>query len=132
MIMQDENEKKDVWETVQRLNRAWTQGDPAELSQFFHRDMVAITPVDRLRREGQAACIEGWTGFTRMARILDWKETDPLVRLYGNAAVVAYYYDMKCEIGGQTLRLQGRDLFMLIKEQGRWLAVADQFSSFPD
>ena len=120
-----------VWNRVQELNRVWTQGDPAALEEYFHRDMVAITPVDRLRREGQAACIEGWTGFTRMARILSWKETDPLVQVYGNAAVVAYYYDINCEMGGQPVRLQGRDMFFLVKENGRWLAVADQFSSYP-
>jgi ketosteroid isomerase-like protein len=120
-----------VWNMVQEMNRAWTQGDPADLEKYFHRDMVAITPVDRQRREGQAACIEGWTGFTKMARILSWEEIDPLVQVYGNAAVVTYYYDMNCEMNGQPVRLQGRDMFFLVKENGRWLVVADQFSSYP-
>jgi len=120
-----------VWQTVQELNRAWTQGDPADLAKFFHRDMVAITPVDRRRREGQTACIEGWAGFAKMARISSWKETEPLVQVYGNAAVATYYYDMNCEMGGQALRLQGRDMLFLVKENGRWMTVADQFSAYP-
>jgi ketosteroid isomerase-like protein len=38
------------WETLRRLNDAWTKGDGKDLKNFFHKDMVAITPTDRNRR----------------------------------------------------------------------------------
>jgi len=113
------------------MNDAWTKGNPDDLSSFFHRDMVAITATDRMRREGGAACIAGWKGFADAARIHRWKEIDPLIHVFGNAAVVAYYFDMSFDMGGQTMDLGGRDMFFFVKEDGKWWAVADQFSSYP-
>ncbi|MGE0081201.1 MAG: DUF4440 domain-containing protein [Thiohalomonadaceae bacterium] len=127
----DHPDKQAVWETLRRLNDAWTKGDPAELARYFHPEMVAITATDRHRLEGAAACIDGWSAFARMARIHHWREVDPLIRLYGDAAVVAYNYELACEINGHTHNLTGRDMFFFVREADRWWAVADHFSPFP-
>lgn len=127
----DDPDKQAVWETLRAINDAWTRGDPADLARWFHRDMVAITPTDRHRREGAAACIAGWSDFARAARIHHWREVDPLIHLYGDAAVVAYEYALSCDLNGRTMELSGRDMFFFVREGGRWWAVADQFSSFP-
>jgi len=123
--------KTEIWATVRAINDAWTTGDPDALGQFFHPKMVAITATDRLRREGAAACIAGWKGFAAAATIHRWCETEPLIHVYGESAVVAYYYDLACDIGGQRLELSGRDMFFFVRENGRWWAVADQFSGYP-
>lgn len=127
----DDPVKQEIWTTLRALNDAWTRGDPDDLAQYFHRDMVAITATDRLRREGAASCIAGWKGFAEATRIHRWEETDPVIHVYGDAAVVAYYFDMSFEMGGQTLDLGGRDMFFFVREGGRWWAAADQFSSYP-
>ncbi|MCK9620826.1 MAG: nuclear transport factor 2 family protein [Methylobacter sp.] len=132
MIRFDDPVQQEVWATVRALNDAWTQGNPDDLVHYFHRDMVAITATDRLRREGGADCIAGWKGFAEVARIHRWQEIDPIIHVYGDAAVVAYYYDIAFDMNGQTMNLGGRDMFFLVKEDGRWWVVADQFSSFPD
>ena len=93
--------------------------------------MVAITATDRNRLDGGAACIAGWKGFATTARIHRWKEVDPVINVYGNSAVVAYYFDMSFDMGGQTINMGGRDMFFFVKENGRWWAVADQFSPYP-
>ncbi len=93
--------------------------------------MVAITATDRNRLEGGAACVAGWKRFATLARVQRWEETDPIIRVYGNSAVVAYYFEMSFDMGGQTTQMGGRDLFFFVKEAGRWWAVADQFSSYP-
>jgi hypothetical protein len=123
--------KNEIWATVRAMNDAWTKGNPDDLSNFFHRNMVAITATDRLRREGGAACIEGWKGFANAARIRRWEELDPVIHVYGDSAVVAYYFDMSFDMGGQTINLGGRDMFFFVKEDGKWWAVADQFSPYP-
>jgi hypothetical protein len=45
--------------------------------------------------------------------------------------VVTYYFDMSFNMGGQTINLGGRDMFVFVKEGEKWLAVADQFSAYP-
>ena len=123
-----------IWETVQAINRCWTRGDLSELPKlkaFFHDTMVAITPTDKLRLEGKRACFDGWAGFCRRAQIICWKETDPKIQVYGDSAVVTYYYHLSLEFEGQEMDMAGRDMFVLIKEEKKWIAVADQFSPFP-
>jgi len=121
--------QQEVWDTIRAVNEAWTRGDPDQLRAFFHPRMVAITPSDRLRREGVEACLAGWKAFVEATRIHSWRERDPLVQVYGDAAVVTYYYDIDFEMNGERRQEGGRDMFFLVREDGRWWVVADQFSS---
>ncbi|ABD71173.1 hypothetical protein Rfer_3466 [Rhodoferax ferrireducens T118] len=123
--------KQEIWATLRALNDAWTQGDPDDLVNYFHPNMVAITATDRLRRDGAAECLAGWKGFAEATQIHHWEEIDPVIHVYGDAAVVAYYFDMSFTMGGQTINMGGRDMFFFAREKGRWWAVADQFSAYP-
>lgn len=51
----DDPVKQEIWLTLPALNDALTRGNPDDLAQYFHRDMLAITATDRRRREGAAA-----------------------------------------------------------------------------
>ncbi len=133
MVKQSEI-KNEVWATVQALNRLWTVENKAdELVQFFHKDMVAISPTYRLRVEGQEACVAAWKKFTESTKIHYWKEIDPKIDLFcnGSVAIVTYYFDMAFDVGGQTVQMGGRDMFTLVNEKGKWWVVADQFSPYP-
>jgi len=123
--------KQEIWETLRALNDAWTKGNQDDLADYFHKDMVAIAPTVRQRLEGRDACVASWKGFAQSARIHHWSEIDPQIQLYGHTAVVTYYFDMSFEMGGKTISLGGRDMFVLMKENGRWWAIADQFSPYP-
>jgi ketosteroid isomerase-like protein len=70
-------------------------------------------------------------GFAKAAEINSWKEIDPLITLLGNTAIVTYYFDMSFDMGGQTIKMAGRDMYVFLKENGKWWAVADQFSPYP-
>ncbi len=106
--------KQEIWATVRAMNDAWTKGDGEDLTNYFHRDMLAISPVDRKRLEGGEACVAGWQAFSRAARIHRWEELDPVIHVYGNSAVVAYYYDMSFDMGGKTVNTSGRDMFFFV------------------
>jgi uncharacterized protein (TIGR02246 family) len=128
------NVKDEVWRTIQAMNRAWTvEGDAERLRDYFHKDMVAITPVGRNRLEGREACVAGWKGFVQAAKIHYWQEMEPNVQLYGDGrfAVATYYWDMSYDMSGQTVKSSGRDMFVLVNEDGKWWIVANQFSMYP-
>lgn len=127
----DDSLHREIWQTVRAMNATWTKGDPSELVNYFHRDMVAVTATDRYRREGGAACIAGWKGFAEAAAIYHWEEIDPCIRVYGDAAVVTYYFEIAYAMNGRTIEMRGRNMFFLIRENGRWWAVADQYSPYP-
>jgi hypothetical protein len=134
MFMDSDQVKAEVWKTVQKLNQLWTsRRQPEQLANYFHRDMVAISPSARQRLAGRDACVASWKSFSDSVKILWWKETDPLVELFGEnrLAVVTYYYEMACEMQGQPLNFSGRDMFTLVNENGKWWVAADQFSPYP-
>ena len=127
----DDPVAQEVWNTLRALNDAWTKGNPDDLQHYFHERMMALTPVAHERHDDGATCIANWKGFAQTAKIIDWCETDPNVQVYGNAAVVAYYFDMHFELAGQPVHSTGRDLAFFVKEDGRWQMVGDQFSPYP-
>ena len=114
------------------MNRAWTTGSPERLRDYFHDEMVAITATDRERLDGKHACLESWARFANATRIHSFEVIDPRVQVHGDTAIVTYYYDMTFEMGGQTDRASGRDMFVMIRRDGKWLAVADHFSPYPE
>ncbi len=124
-------DQQEVWKTLRALNDAWTKGNPEKLKQYFHENIVAITPTDRERLKGREASFGAWNKFVQSTKILEWKEIDPIVQVYGNAAVVTYNFEISYEIGRTTAYQSGRDMFVFVREQGRWWAVAAQFSWFP-
>ncbi|MDD3517480.1 MAG: nuclear transport factor 2 family protein [Chromatiales bacterium] len=127
----DDPTRQAVWNTLRALNDAWTRGNPDRLTDYFHPCMVAVTATDRHRLDGGPACVAGWKAFAEAATIHHWREIDPVVHVYGDAAVVAYDFDMAFDMQGRTIHMGGRDLFFFVREAGRWWAVADQFSAYP-
>ena len=132
--MEEAKIQNEIWQTIQALNHAWAvESNTEELKNYFHKNMVAITATDRERLEGREACVASWKAFVELTKIHYWKESDPKIQIYGNgkSAVVTYYFDMSFDMSGQTVSMSGRDMFMLVNEDGKWWVVADQFSSYP-
>ncbi len=77
--------KKEIWETILQLNKSWTtKGSIEELKQYFHDDMVAVTPACNERIVGGEACFQGWKGFYDSTDIINWKERDPDIQIFGS------------------------------------------------
>ena len=132
MSKHDEGE---VWAFVQEMNRVWTVDEkPERLVNYFAPEMIAITPTDRLRREGRKSCVAGWTEFVQATKILRWIETNPHVLMLaeGRSAVVACDFEIDFKAGDRVVKMRGRDLMTLDKRDGRWWLVADHFSPTPD
>ncbi|MHC4860862.1 MAG: YybH family protein [Planctomycetota bacterium] len=124
--------QREVWRTVEELNQAWTSGPGDEVARFFHPRIVAFTATDRDRLEGADACTAAWQSFAQAASTHRFDALDPRVDIYGTVAVVTYAYDMDCTIGGKEVRLAGRDMLVLVEEDGRWQVIADHFAPYPD
>ena len=126
--------EQEVWQIISDMNRAWAVDKNTEvLKEYFHKNMVAITSTDHDRIKGKAACLSAWKTFVDTTQVNYFKEIDPSVQIYANgvAAVVTYYFDLSFEMDGQTITSSGRDMFVLVKEDGKWWIVADQFSPYP-
>lgn len=123
--------QQEVWDTLTALNAAWTQGDADGLIDHFHPEMVAFTASERRRSVGLRACLSTWKRFSKGAKVIEWEEIDPVVRVYGDAAVVSYYFKITFESSGEIVSRDGRDIFVFVRDGGRWLAVANHGSVPP-
>jgi uncharacterized protein (TIGR02246 family) len=113
----------EIWELVQHMNNAWAKGGPDELASFFHEDIVMVHPDFTQRTEGKAGCVASYEDFRKQAEILDFKISNPGIDVFGDTAITTYSYEIAYEMGGERFNDTGRDVFIFVRENGRWLAV---------
>ena len=119
---------------IREMNRCWTETwDEQAFARFIHPDAVAIAPTTPGRLEGSDAYIAGWRAFAASAAIHAWEENGHRVHVFcrGTCAVVTYFFTIRFTLDGQDVTMRGRDMVTLVRKEGRWLVVADQFSPEP-
>ena len=125
---------KEILDFIAQMNHLWTfESKASDLKKYFHPNMIAIVPNIRDRIIGSAACVKGWSDFSQNFKTTKWLEKDHIVNFYCNntVAVASYDFEMSFEGNGQKISMEGRDMFTLVKENGKWLVVSDQFSQRP-
>jgi ketosteroid isomerase-like protein len=116
-------DQKDAWETVRRINAAWLEGHFERLDELFHDRVVIVGPDGTRYGEGKEAVVESYRDFGRRATVSEFRESDGKVDVYDTVAVVSYRFDIDYTIDGQSSREAGREVMVLEKHDGRWLAV---------
>jgi uncharacterized protein (TIGR02246 family) len=112
-----------VRRAVLEIGKAWLTGHPEKLHDFFHADMVIVGPGYQELGRGREACVLSYEEFLRSATIHEYRESPPVVRVWGDTAVAHYDWEMAYEVNGQASREVGADLFVFARQDGRWLAV---------
>ncbi len=130
-----EKVKDNVWNTVKTINRHWAITENMDsLGLFIHPEMVIIFPDSKERLQGKSKIIESYRSYGSYAQTISLKETHPLIQLYNDnkTAIVTYYYDLEIKIpNGEIQKFSGRDMYTLIFDKGKWVAVAQQYSPMP-
>lgn len=132
--MDNKTATDEILMAIRAMNRCWTAGWHEDaFRQYIHPDAVAVVPSEPGRLEGREAVVAGWGGFAQAAVIHEWRETDHKVRVYagGKCAVVTYFFAITFAPGTEKQTMQGRDMFLVVKEARKWLVAADQFSPEP-
>ncbi len=115
--------QQDMWKTLQEINMAWAQGRLDDLRQYFHKDMVIVAPGFQQRVNGQDACIKTFEEFVNQASNIAYEETPLAVDVCGDTAVVAYEYEVRYDMKGESHRETGQDIFIFAREGQHWLAI---------
>jgi hypothetical protein len=93
--------QEEIWKVIHEMNCKWTEENKSDdLNNYFHENMVAITPSDPQRLEGREKCVAGWKYFAENSKIHFWKELDPKIDIYGDGkfAIATYYFDMSFDM----------------------------------
>lgn len=115
--------REEVQQTLRAINHAWFRGRPEDLHAHFHERMVIVFPGFAGRAEGRDACVRSYEDFRRQATLHEFHESDLSIDLFGNVSIATYRYEINYEMEGNSFGDTGGDLFVFIREAGRWLAV---------
>ena len=117
--------KSELRDIVKKINQLWVGGNAEKLGEFFHEDMVIVNPDLAKMGEGRRECVRSYIEFCEQAKVLEYKELNLVVDLWGNTAAAAYDFEIVYEMAGKKYEDSGKDLFIfsLNEKTGRWQAV---------
>jgi hypothetical protein len=115
--------KEQIHQIIKKINQSWLEGHPENLNQYFHDNMIIVSTEFKVMGAGKEVCVKSYADFINQAVVKDYKETDPEIHVWGDTAVAFYNYEIAWEMNGKSFREAGRDFFVLIFENGKWLAV---------
>lgn len=119
----NESPEQEVRGVLAAIRTAWTSGRPDDLHGHFHPEMVILRPDFASRVEGREACVETFREFLRRAVVRRYDEHDLMVDVRGATAVATFRFEIEYELAGAVHHETGHDLFVLTRDDGRWLAV---------
>jgi hypothetical protein len=82
-----------------------------------------VHPDFTQRTESRDACGASYEDFCRQAAIPDFKINNREIYVFGKTAIATYSSEIAYEMGGELFNDTGRDRFVFVRENGRWLAV---------
>jgi hypothetical protein len=124
MIKDNKTEiQQEIWKIVKDINQAWAKNRTADLTNFFHQDMVIVSPDFQKLGDGRENCIKSYEDFCSQATVHSYEELEPVIDIFTTTAVIIYRFKISYEMKGKVYDEMGRDMFVLQKEAGKWLAV---------
>ena len=120
----DSKVKEEVWQVIKSVNRAWQVGEPQkELQKYFHENIVIVPPGFSQRAEGRDVCIKSYVDFLSKAKVKEFKESEPMVDVFADTAVVYYRYDITLQVDDKTSSENGHNVYVLNRNEGQWRIV---------
>ena len=115
--------KDEVRKLVRDLNQAWLKRRFAGLKGYFHEDMVIVQPGFEGRVRGRRACVRSYEQFMAHSTVRKYKESRYEVNSWSNTAVATYHFDIEYKTRGKEYHDTGREIFVLVRDTGRWLVT---------
>jgi ketosteroid isomerase-like protein len=126
-------DQQEVWQVVEAFNRAFAANDPDAYFQHIDADITVIIPSSPYRIEGIGPDREEFEFGLRegYSRIGYFQELQPLIRVFGDVAIVTYYSRGFYGAEGKARTAYLKETDVLIKRDGRWKVTHIHVSSTP-
>ena len=121
--MVDESMRAAAAAAIRVINQAWLDGRVEDLAPLVHPEIVMAFPDFTGSIQGREDFLAGFRDFCQNATIQEFREQDHHVDVAGDTAVVTFRYEMVYARSGNRYRSTGRDLWVLQKQNGAWIAV---------
>ena len=131
LLAQEWNAKqKEIWKVVETYNDAWKNGDVAGFMAYFHPNykgwnIESPVPYDK-------TTVQKYIDLNSKVRKVEFVNLTPLsIQVFDNFAVVHYLYHDITTTDGKKESSSGRWTDILIKQDGKWMLIADSGGDFP-
>jgi len=111
-----------VLHVLDRIQRAWREGRPEEMTALLAPDITFVYPGFSMRLTGRDRLVESYREFIAGARLSAYREERRSVEGGANAALVEIAFDMKYMRGGDEWRAHGIELWALERRGQSWIA----------
>lgn len=113
----------EIRDVIDNINRVWLQGDPQDLRQFFHPDVVVQPPGESPRVYGIEACVSSYAEFRSQARIQRFTPGDAEIDVFGDTAVATYRYEIAYILGDEAFDKTAGELLVLMHGDDGWRII---------
>ncbi len=119
----EEKSKKEIIEIIKKIILSWVEGHPENLRNYFHENMMIVSPELKVLGKGIEECIKGYSDFINQATIIEHNISEPEIYVFENTAIASYKYDFAWEIKGKSYKESSQNLFAFTYTDNNWLAV---------
>jgi hypothetical protein len=119
----ESKQKEQINQIIKKINQSWLEGHPENLSQYFHDNMMIVSPDFKIMGARKAVCVKSYSDFISHAVIKDYQDSDPEVHVWANTATAFYNFEIGWEMNGKSFKESGRDFFVFTFEDNKWMAV---------
>ncbi len=112
-----------ISEIIKNLNQAIGKGDLNKLDLFFHENIKIVDPNLKILGDGKKICIQSYIDFINKAKIEKYNDNINDIFIYKNTAIVFYSYSMTWLTDEKSYSDTGKELYVLTKENDKWLIV---------
>lgn len=108
---------------MQQINKSWLEGQRAQLTDYFHENVVFNSPDLKRQSIGKDICVQSYLDLMNNSKVLFYTDTNPIVHVFDNTAIVIYDFEMKYEQKNKVYHETGTDIMIFGKQQNSWKAV---------
>jgi ketosteroid isomerase-like protein len=115
-----QHDREEIRSLLGRINEAWLGGHAERLNEWFHEDVVVKGPDFKEMARGREACVRSYADFIRLAKVGDFRASEPVIDLIGDLAVVISPWEIDYSMNDRDYHECGRDLLVLAREGEGW------------
>jgi ketosteroid isomerase-like protein len=115
-------------ELEQRQVDAFNRGAIEEVLEHFDPALVGFSSTRHDRLHGLEALRRTFEYYLNQAHAVTYEITDPEVVVYGDVAIVTFYWVVNLTGPGKTRSVHGRGTHVYLNRRGAWKIVHEHFS----
>ena len=115
--------QKEIINIIKKINTAWTKGRIEDFREFFHRDITIASPDFQNRLRGIVEVQKSYKDYYDNSKTLSFSESDFHIEIFDKTAAADYEYHIIYEINNKKYDGTGREIWIFINVNNKWLAV---------